>query len=334
VHKNQIEKPGSYALAKLGEFEVIVTRDSHNSIHAFRNMCLHRGSRLIECDGMGTTLVCPYHSWSYASDGSLRKAPGFEDDARVTAKHSRIESAKVAWLGPLLFASLASDPVPFADVVKPLKDIFADSPPLQREDSRQYVYNCNWKTAIENSLECYHCPTIHPGFNSLTDLKNYLWEVQGYCAITGGELKIRAKSEVYSAAVSGEDIKSTGRYYYIWPNLHLLRYPGPPNLAVARWLPRGIDQTVCVRDFYFSEAFDGKQRKEFLAYVEEIQRQDIRACENVNVNVRTGAFQRSVLRLVEDGMGEHGIRQFQRLLLDALSQHTQGQPPLRASAAE
>jgi phenylpropionate dioxygenase-like ring-hydroxylating dioxygenase large terminal subunit len=57
VHENQVEQPNSYALARLGEFEVVVTRDGSEEIRAFQNMCLHRGSRLVDCDGQAKTLV-------------------------------------------------------------------------------------------------------------------------------------------------------------------------------------------------------------------------------------------------------------------------------------
>jgi phenylpropionate dioxygenase-like ring-hydroxylating dioxygenase large terminal subunit len=245
----------------------------------------------------------------------------------VNPGESRIRRAKVDRLGPLLFASLSSDPIPFSEVIDPIKDIFVDAQRLRREDSRQYSYGCNWKTGIENSLECYHCPTIHPGFNDLIDLKNYLWELRGFCGITGGQLRVVPRSGAYSAAVAHEDSQTIGRYYYVWPNLQLLRYPGPPNLTIARWLPRGVDRTVCMRDFYFGDEFSATQREEFIQYVEEIQEQDIRICENVQGNVQSNAFQKSILRLTEDGMGEHGIRQFQLLLLEAFRTHLSGLAP-------
>ncbi len=332
VHENQIAKPGSYALANLGEFEVIVARDPSGNVQAFRNVCLHRGSRLVDSDGEGTTLVCPYHAWSYGLNARLRKAPGFEQDERVVPDAARISRAQIDRLGPLLFATLAPDPLPFSEVTGPLQDLCTAWPALIRHDRRKYFYDCNWKMAIENSLECYHCPVIHGGFDKLIDLKNYIWEVRGFCGITGGQRLPATRSGVYSAAAASDE--TSGRYYFVWPNLHLLLYPGPPNLTIARWLPVGVNRTVCVRDFYFGEAFTADQRTEFIAYVEEIQREDIRACDNIQSNVCTGAFQRSLLRLTEDGMGEHGIRQFQKLLLDALhdgvlrsTQGDEGMPP-------
>jgi nitrite reductase/ring-hydroxylating ferredoxin subunit len=82
LHEDEIREPGSWALAKIGEYEVIVSRDFDGKLHAMRNVCAHRGARIVDCAGKGRTLRCPYHAWAYNLDGTLKAAPGFEGDPR------------------------------------------------------------------------------------------------------------------------------------------------------------------------------------------------------------------------------------------------------------
>ena len=54
---------------------VLLVRDRDGAVRAFHNVCRHRGSMLVEDRHSGPTLVCPYHSWSYALDGRLVRTP-------------------------------------------------------------------------------------------------------------------------------------------------------------------------------------------------------------------------------------------------------------------
>ena len=71
-HESQVRKPGDFFLSKMGEESVILTRDRANKIHVFLNSCRHRGMKVCRYDeGNTTNFICPYHAWSYATDGRL-----------------------------------------------------------------------------------------------------------------------------------------------------------------------------------------------------------------------------------------------------------------------
>ena len=122
----------------------------------------------------------------------------------------------------------------------------------------------------------------------------------------------------YEAADRGRGVDAQARSYFFWPNLWFVIYPGPPNIALARWLPIGVERTVCVREFYFSPDFDTGERDELLKYIEQIQVEDVAVSESVQGNIATGAFDRGMLYLSDDGVTERGVRQFDLLFLDAL----------------
>src|SRR5207244_3902005 len=122
-------------------------------------------------------------------------------------------------LGPLIFVNLSPSGPSLAEATRPIQDInIVDWDAIRYYDSRTYHYNCNWKVAVENSLECYHCQVAHPGLRDVLDVPNYVFEVDGYCAITGSNKSDRKRS------VSQHEmtLKEAGGFAtdYVWPNLY------------------------------------------------------------------------------------------------------------------
>ena len=75
-----VDGPGDYLRVEVAGESVLVTRDADGALHAFFNVCRHRGAELVDpsgdaCGGVRRAIRCPYHSWTYALDGRLRRAP-------------------------------------------------------------------------------------------------------------------------------------------------------------------------------------------------------------------------------------------------------------------
>src|ERR1700688_1881544 len=71
-HESQIPEPGDFFVSRMGEESVILCRDSERAVHVFLNTCRHRGMKVCRYDEGNTPLfTCPYHAWSYATDGKL-----------------------------------------------------------------------------------------------------------------------------------------------------------------------------------------------------------------------------------------------------------------------
>ena len=153
-------EPSSYFACTTGGVPVIVTRDRESELRAFVNVCLHRGSEIASGAGRRETLQCPYHAWTYSLDGRLRSAPRAGSSTSRTCRSSRSGSRS----GGRCSSSASADqeaPFPLGELALP----FDLATLVFRERVDYAPREANWKIAVENYLECYHCPVAHPGFS-------------------------------------------------------------------------------------------------------------------------------------------------------------------------
>ena len=166
-HESQIPNPGDWRLLEIDRESVIVIRGQDNVVRGLMNVCRHRGSRICsEPAGRarGGALVCPYHAWVYNTDGSLKNARMMQTDFDASA-HGLRQVALVSIEG-LLFVSLAEAPLNMssvgATVAATVRPYGWSSAKVIRHE--RYTINANWKLALENQVECYHCAPSHPEF--------------------------------------------------------------------------------------------------------------------------------------------------------------------------
>ena len=155
----EIPEPGDFVTIDVGDRSVILIRDDDGGVNALRNVCRHRGARVLtEPSGSVGNLVCAYHSWTYGRDGSLlhAAAAGPEFDPSCFGLR-RVHSMTVAGL---IFLCLAPEPpTDFAEVA----EIFApfaephDIPRTKVAHQQEIIEQGNWKLVMENNRECYHC---------------------------------------------------------------------------------------------------------------------------------------------------------------------------------
>jgi Rieske 2Fe-2S family protein len=165
-HQSQVPKSGDYFLFEMAGESVIVVRGQDGAINALLNVCRHRGSRI--CDqptGHEARLVCRYHGWTYGLDGSLRAAAHMpESFDRSTLGLRRLH---VELLAGLIFVNFAEQPPAFAaiahDLAEPLAPYGLERAKVAHR--RNYPLTANWKLAVENYCECYHCAPAHPEYS-------------------------------------------------------------------------------------------------------------------------------------------------------------------------
>jgi phenylpropionate dioxygenase-like ring-hydroxylating dioxygenase large terminal subunit len=163
-HHSQVRSPGDFFTTEICGESLIVIRGADDVVRALVNVCRHRGSRVCpDASGSarGGVLVCPYHAWTYELDGRLRAA------SQMGANFDRAGHALTALatrvIEGLIFVSFASQPLGLRHVEEVLAGSarvygWGEATVAHRET---YAVNANWKLAVENYSECYHCAPAH-----------------------------------------------------------------------------------------------------------------------------------------------------------------------------
>lgn len=160
--------PGDYFVAGIGDQNIVVTRNAAGHIRAFHNTCRHRGSVLCREERgrfRNDRIICPYHTWTYSTDGGLLATPGRVESGDFDVANYRLYDVHVATWRGFVFVTLAHEPE--SDLATFLGDEAdnLDHWPLELlRTAHQDVISlrCNWKIFWENYSECYHCPRVHP----------------------------------------------------------------------------------------------------------------------------------------------------------------------------
>jgi phenylpropionate dioxygenase-like ring-hydroxylating dioxygenase large terminal subunit len=166
-HVSSVARAGDYMVVDLGSESLIIVRTAGGAIRALLNVCRHRGSRLISGrsgKAQSGRLTCPYHAWSYDLEGNLLVARQMPDTFRRA--DAALKALPVRIMEGLIFTTFAERPLdlgPAAEALARSAGVhgWATAKVAHRE---LYSIKANWKLAVENYMECYHCTPAHPEF--------------------------------------------------------------------------------------------------------------------------------------------------------------------------
>jgi phenylpropionate dioxygenase-like ring-hydroxylating dioxygenase large terminal subunit len=167
-HRSQLREPGDFFTVDVCGESLILVCGADREVRALLNVCRHRGSRVCtEPAGhaRGGALVCPYHAWSYNLDGTLRAARQMPPE--FDRRSYGLKPLHLAVIEGLIFVSLAGTPLGLEHVRTALAGSagpygWAEAAVAHRET---YAVKANWKLAVENYMECYHCGPAHVEFS-------------------------------------------------------------------------------------------------------------------------------------------------------------------------
>ncbi|NVO56239.1 aromatic ring-hydroxylating dioxygenase subunit alpha [Rhodobacteraceae bacterium B1Z28] len=172
-HESQIPEPGDYFLFDYGPESLIIVRDRNGDVRAHLNVCRHRGSRVcVEGAGKARVFVCPYHAWTYELSGELRA--GREMGPDFNPEDWGLKPAHVQIFQGLILVCPSAEAPPMDQALGQLAPLTA---PFGFEDLKvvhtaNYPVPANWKLAVENYLECYHCAPAHQEYSRSHTLKS------------------------------------------------------------------------------------------------------------------------------------------------------------------
>lgn len=269
---------GSYRPVDIAGEPVLLVRADR--LRAFYNVCKHRGGPLAVQPGCGKTLTCKYHGWTYRLDGSLRGVPKF-DRAELfdPAEFGLTEVQAMEWCG-MVFVRLEAGGWEAGQVLDP---ILAQTSPIdiRRMTFKQrvvYELDCDWKVYVDNFLEGYHIPHVHPDLCDLLTFSEYSTRIDEWVSLQSSP--IRADGSLYGTG--------TAWYYHLWPNTMLNILPG--RMQVNSVIPTGPRKTSVLFDSYYEG--DGTLLEADTAYSDGIQREDQMICEHVQRGLESRGYDR------------------------------------------
>ncbi len=175
AHESQLRRSDDYVTVMAGRRPVVVMRGSDGKLRAFYNACPHKGATICPLDrGNARLHVCPYHSWSFGSDGRNRaiksKAEGGYTAEFLSQSHDLVPIARFGQYRGFLFGSLSPHVPPLEEYLGDAR-VFIDLAEDQGTEGLELVpgqstftYEGNWKHQLENCSDAYHVTSVHPTY--------------------------------------------------------------------------------------------------------------------------------------------------------------------------
>ena len=317
-HCGQLAKPGDFFTMELLGEPLLLVRGAQGELRAFFNVCRHRAGPPAEGCGSRKLFRCGYHGWTYGLDGSLISAPEFESQPGFDAREFALSPLRAEEWFNLIFVNLDPSARP---LVSSLGQLPGQAEPcgfagMKLFERRTYDMKCNWKTYVDNYLEGYHLPSVHPGLNRELDYNAYTVEpyerhVRQFSPIRGaqpGDATPRRYQE------SAENL--TTDYFWIFPNWMLNCYPDNVSLNIV--LPLDAERSLAIFEWYLPEKeLDSAAAKASMEFSHQIQMEDVGICETVQKNLHSRSYQRGRYSIKQ----EKGVHAFHRMYAEVMNAH-------------
>ena len=178
---HEIPGAGDAVPVSVAGLPVVVVRQRDGAVRGFHNVCRHRGCLLVAGPVQARpVLSCPFHGWGYGLDGALLRTPHW-DAADGTAeagfepgRFGLLPVATAVWCDQV-FVRVAAEGASFEEHIAPLAARWAayDLGALRYGGHAPYEVAANWKLVVQNFLDTYHLPFLHPQLGTVAQAKNY-----------------------------------------------------------------------------------------------------------------------------------------------------------------
>jgi len=320
-HELMVPNPGDYYALGWRDNAQVLVRNAQR-VELLSNVCRHRQAIMLEGRGNAANIVCPIHRWTYDLKGELLGAPHFADKPCLNLGRSPLSN----WNG-LLFDGPRDVR---ADLAKlGVRDFDFSNHVLDRVEVKECSYN--WKTFVEVYLEDYHVVPFHPGLGNFVTTDDLKWEFAPWASLQTVGITSLGKAgtktyERWHKAVLDYYCGEAPTHGAIWltyyPNVMLEWYPHA--LVISTLIPRGVDRTTNIVEFYYPEEIALFEREfveaEQAAYLET-------SVEDDEIAERMDAGRRALHRQGRSEEGpyqspmEDGMQHFHEFLRRELDPH-------------
>jgi len=314
-HSSQVMNPGDYFTTELVGEPLLIARGADGRLRGFYNVCRHRAGPPAEGCGSRKLFRCGYHGWTYGLDGSLISATEIEGVEGFRPEDFALVPVRTEEWFNLVFVNLDPQAQPLLDSLGELPRQAEKFPftSMKLFERRTYDMKCNWKTYVDNYLEGYHLPSVHPGLNRELDFNAYVVEpyarhVQQFSPIRGaqpGDATPRRYQEAREYL--------TTDYFWIFPNWMLNCYPDNVSLNIV--LPVEPERSLAIFEWYLPEKdHAAPAAKASVEFSDQIQLEDVAICETVQKNLRSRSYSRGRLSVKQ----EKGVHAFHRMYAEMM----------------
>lgn len=332
----QVSGPGDFFTCEVANEQIVVVRDREGTLRALSNVCLHRaGPVAMEC-GRRKAFQCPYHGWTYELDGRVRGTQGMEDSEDFDPDAMRLPEFRVDTWGPLVWVAVDPD-------VPPLEEWLGQITPrsenyrldeLRYVGGRQWFIPCNWKMYVDNYMEGYHIPFIHPGLNQALNPAIYTYELGRWsneqygaephprgpgsrvASVLGSIQAFRA----LKPPMEGLEEAERNGYYFFW------QFPTntfnfmPDGFLLFTIRPVDVEMTECTFSWWFPEAGDLTDTLLQAAVVNfghVINTEDLEICMHAQKGMRSSVYRQGRYSANQEMCLHH----FHRLITEHMAPH-------------
>lgn len=302
----EIAAPGDYMTFDIMGEPIVLTRDGDGEIHAFYNLCAHRGVEVVAGAGNARQFKCPYHAWTYDLGGKLLGAAYMDDIAGFDRDACRMRPiAAEVWEG-WVFVNFDDEAGPLADFVADFARHFGVFQQGRCRLTRKLTTSlkCNWKLVNENLVDVYHLITLHG--DTLTEWPTpeayncETWDNGGYAAFYDNHMSTLAGLREFGPApwladwLADKDVRLAAGAGFLSPNL--TTFVRPYTVADIIIWPVAVDETLIhqyltVPTHYFDAADDVVERAEPIhRQLEIVLEEDRTMIESLQRSMHTRGF--------------------------------------------
>jgi choline monooxygenase len=292
---------------------VVVVRDKPGTLRAFSNVCRHRAGPIAQGSGCKTVFKCAYHGWTYTLDGRLVGTPEIDGVEFFDRSTTGMVPLRCETWEQFIFVNFDQDAPPLAEFLGNIPRLASDFrfEGLSLAERRDYIVNCNWKVYVDNYLDAYHIPMVHPGLMQEIEYPRYRTDTFRYHSQQLGPVKEAKPNETAERVYPPGSGLKEALYFWVFPNLMLNFYPD--NIQVNLIVPLSYEKTLTIFEWYFHDAHSEKTREragKVIRFSDGVQQEDLHICEAVQRGLRSSTYDRGRYSVKR----ENGVHHFHMLL--------------------
>ena len=306
-YTNELESKNIIS-STIGETPIIITKNKSGNIKGFHNVCRHRGCKLVDKSKNSKVISCPYHKWSYKLDGDLIGTPLYTPSKREFDKSKfSLFPINIEINNNIIFGNLQDNNVPSPKISMKSAFKLLNKYPLENcriVKTKEYRVKANWKLLVDNFIEYYHLPAVHPELVKASGMDEHqcTQEEGNYISfktdpLSFSDLPIDVSKKPPFSTLSGyikennEDVHANAAHFHaLFPNMFYFLFPNHMFSVIVNPISptESIEKAVLMIE---DNAYSPKGWvNELFDFYDKVNKEDIEICEMVQEGLKCDQY--------------------------------------------